>query len=361
MKLEFKLSKWTKRAILAGLVTIAVLWVSAYPQVGEAEATAIAPSLGEAESFAVLGSSSVTNTGPSSVTGNLGVSPDTAITGVPPGIVNSPGTIHSADTLAEQAQSAVTAAYDNLTNQTCNFDWTGQDLGGKTLTPGVYCFSSSAELTGALTLDAQNDPGAVFVFQIGDTLTTASASSVVVINGGNDCNVFWQVGSSATLGATTAFKGNILALTNITLTTGATIDAGRTFARNGAVTMDTNDVSLTGCSAAAASTPTPDAPTNLDLVAFSAHRTATGNIRVKWETGSELNTMGFIVERATKINGTFKQLNPTMLAAKNIGGIQGAKYAFNDKPVKPGKTYFYKLEIMKADGTSEWSDVIEVN
>ena len=124
---------------------------------------------------------------------------------------------------------------------------TGQDLGGLTLTPGVYCFSSSAQLTGTLTLDAQGNPNAVFIFKIGSTLTTASNSSVVVINtGGNSsiaCNVFWQVGSSATLGTGTSFAGNILALTSITLNTGANV-SGRVLARNGAVTLDTNNVTV---------------------------------------------------------------------------------------------------------------------
>src|SRR4029077_17131484 len=130
-------------------------------------------------------------------------------------------------------------------------DLTGQNLGGKTLTPGVYCFASSAQLTGALTLDAQGDANAVFIFKIGSTLTTASASSVVLINGGSPNNVFWQVGSSATLGTTTAFVGNIVALTSITLTTGVVV-SGRVLARNGAVTMDTNTVGLVGLGVAVA-------------------------------------------------------------------------------------------------------------
>ena len=119
---------------------------------------------------------------------------------------------------------------------------TGQNLGGLTLTPGVYSFSSSAQLTGTLTLDAQGDPNALFVFQIGSTLTTASNSSVVFINGGQGNNTFWQVGSSATLGTGTAFTGNILALASITLTTGANIRCGRALARNGAVTQDHNNI-----------------------------------------------------------------------------------------------------------------------
>jgi len=126
----------------------------------------------------------------------------------------------------------------------CNTNLTGQDLGGLTLSPGVYCFSSSAQLTGTLTLDAQGNGNALFVIQIGSTITTASNSSVLLINGGQACNVFWQVGSSATLGTDTAFVGNILALTSITLTTGADV-SGRALARNGAVTMDTNNVSIT--------------------------------------------------------------------------------------------------------------------
>ncbi len=211
-------------------------------------ATAINVDLGTADTFAVLGGSTVTNTGSSIVTGNLGVSPGSAITGFPPGIVTA-GTIHAADAVALQAQSDLTTAYNFAAAEACGADLTGQNLGGRALTPGVYCFMSSAQLTGALTLNSQGDPNAVFVFKIGSTLTTASASSVVVSNGGEGDNVYWQVGSSATLGTTTAFAGNILALTSITLNTGADIGCGRALARNGAVTLDTNDVSINsaGC------------------------------------------------------------------------------------------------------------------
>ena len=217
-------------------------------------AAATAPSLGSAQSFAVLGGSTVTNTGPTVVTGDLGVSPGSAVTGFPPGIVTG-GSIHAADAVALQAQNGVTTAYNSLAGQPCNSNLTGKDLGGLTLTSGVYCFSSSAPLTGRVTLDAQGSANAVFNFQIGSTLTTASSSSVHVINGGSDCNVYWQVGSSATLGTGTGFVGNILALTSITLTTGASV-SGRALARNGAVTMDANTVSASGCSSAA---PTPTA------------------------------------------------------------------------------------------------------
>ena len=202
-----------------------------------------------AQSFAVLGGSTVTNTGVTTVHGDLGVDPGLAVTGFPPGLVTG-GTIHAGDAVALQAQNDTAAAYTTLAGETPTRDLTGQDLGGKTLTAGVYSFSSSAQLTGALTLDAQGVPSALFVFQIGSTLTTASNSSVLVLNGAEDCNIYWQVGSSATLGTTTSFKGNILALTSISLNTGATV-SGRALARNAAVTMDTNSVSILGCAASA--------------------------------------------------------------------------------------------------------------
>lgn len=205
-----------------------------------------APSLGTAVTFAVLGSTTVTNTGASVVNGDLGVSPGTAVTGFPPGSVTPPGTIHAADAVALQAQNDATAAYLTLASEPCTQNLTGQDLGGMTLTTGVYCFDTSAQLTGTLTLDAGGNAGAVFVFKMGSTLTTAGASSVLVTNGGVDCNVWWQVGSSATLGTTTAFAGNILALTSIALTTGANV-SGRVLAQTGAVTMDTNIIGSTAC------------------------------------------------------------------------------------------------------------------
>ena len=196
--------------------------------------------LGSAFNFAVIGGSGVTNTGTTIINGNLGVSPGSAITGFPPGIVN--GTIHMNDAIAQQAQIDVTTAYNTLAELPQTQNLTGIDLGGLTLTPGVYFFSSSAFLTGTLTLDAQGNPDALFVFQTGSTLITASNSSVVMINGADPCDLYWQVGSSATLGTDTSFQGNILALTSITLNTRATLLEGRALARNGAVTLDTNTI-----------------------------------------------------------------------------------------------------------------------
>ncbi len=155
----------------------------------------------------------------------MGITPGSAITGFPSGSVVLPFTTHAADPVALQAQSDLTTAYNTAAGLAPTQDLTGQDLGGLTLPPGIYFFSSSAQLTGTLTLNNLGDPNAQFVFQIGSTLTTAGDSSVVTINGGAipGCTVFWQVGSSATLGTDTAFEGHILALTSITLGNSATI------------------------------------------------------------------------------------------------------------------------------------------
>lgn len=211
----------------------------------EARAAPILVDLGTADSFAVLAGSTVTNTGPTQIEGNLGVWPGTAVTGFPPGIVSS-GVIHAGDAVAMTAQSDLTTAYNFAAGQACGTDLSGQDLDGSVLTSGVYCFSSSAELTGTLTLDGQGDPNAAFIFQIASTLITASDSSIAFTNAAQGDGLFFQVGSSATLGTDTLFAGNILALTSITLNTGAEIACGRALARNGAVTLDSNVISTGG-------------------------------------------------------------------------------------------------------------------
>jgi uncharacterized repeat protein (TIGR01451 family) len=237
-------------ARLALIALLAVLFTAA--SIHNVWAQATAPSLGTAQSFAILGGSTVTNTGPTVITGDLGVSPGTAVTGFPPGTVVG-GTIHAADAVAAGAQADTTTAYNDLASEACGSSPT-TELAGQTLVPGVYCFTSSASLNGTLTLDGQNNPNAVWVFKIGSTLITGSAASVVLINGAQSCNVFWQVGSSATLGTGSNFVGNILALTSITLTTDAIV-SGRALAQNGAVTLDSNQVAVSTCSVAVSPIP----------------------------------------------------------------------------------------------------------
>ncbi|HMJ07063.1 MAG TPA: ice-binding family protein [Chthoniobacterales bacterium] len=201
-----------------------------------------AQSLGAAENFAVLGASTVTNTGASLITGSVGVSPGSAITGFPPGVITN-GALHATDGPATQAHAdfaTAYAAYAGLASPPAN-NLTGTDLGGKTLRAGVYRYNVAATSHGALTFDAQNDPNARFVVQIGTTLTTSSNSSVVLINGAMARNVYFQVGESATLGSGSSFIGNILAYGAITTVSGTEV-TGRLFALTEAVTLDTNRV-----------------------------------------------------------------------------------------------------------------------
>jgi hypothetical protein len=211
--------------------------------------------LGTAGGYAVLAGSAVTNTGSSVLIGDLGVGPGgCAVTGFPPGSVS--GTINACNAASGQAKLDLTTAFNAAKGMSVTSTLTGKDLGGMTLTPGVYFFASSAQLTGTLILNNLGNPNAVFVFQIGSTLTTASSSSVIFSSTLNDPNVFWEVGSSATLGTTTKFEGNIIALTSITLNTGASIGCGSALAINGAVTLDNNTIGG-GCSSAKSTVPEP--------------------------------------------------------------------------------------------------------
>jgi hypothetical protein len=206
---------------------------------GTEEAQAPAP-LGSANAFAVLAGSTVTNTGPTILNGDLGVSPGTAVTGFPPGTVN--GTIHAGDPAAAQAKLDLTTAYNDAAGRSTGPITVSGNLGGLTLAPGLYKSTSSLAISsGDLTLDAQGDAEGVFIFQMASTLTTTVGRQVILSGGAKASNVFWQVGSSATLGTNSVFQGNILADQSITLTTGATLN-GRALTRIGAVTLDANTI-----------------------------------------------------------------------------------------------------------------------
>ncbi|MFI0709752.1 ice-binding family protein, partial [Streptomyces inhibens] len=198
--------------------------------------------LGTAATYGVLANTAVTNTGPTVVTGDLGVSPAGAVTGFnPPGTVT--GTIHVNDAAAAQAQNDLLIGYANALVRPVTAT-VPTELGGTTLTPGVYkALSGTFGLNGTLTLDAQGDPNAVFVFKTNSTLITGATGNVNLINLAQSGNVFWQVGSSATLGAGSTIRGSILAFTSITATTGAIVD-GRLLAAGAAVTLDSNTVTV---------------------------------------------------------------------------------------------------------------------
>jgi len=200
--------------------------------------------LGSASTFVVLAGSAVSNTGATIVNGDLGVSPSATVNGFPPGAVN--GTIHAADPSAAQAKLDLTAAFLDAQGRSVGSQTLPGNLGGLTFTPGLYTNSTSVLISGSgpgnnVTLDAQGDANAVFIFQMGSTLTTGPGSQVILSGGAKASNVYWQVGTSATLDTTSVFKGNILAQTSITLNTGATLD-GRALAQNGAVTLDSNTI-----------------------------------------------------------------------------------------------------------------------
>jgi hypothetical protein len=210
--------------------------------------------LATAKPFVALAGTTVTNTGPSVLNGWLGVSPGTALVGFGlPAVVN--GASHSADAVALQAQADLTNAYNVAAGQPAS-DLSGIDLGNHVLQAGAYKFTAAAQLTGPLTLDAAGDPNAQFVFEITSALTTAPGSSVVLINGASPCNVYWQVGSSATLDSTTAFQGNLMALTSISLKNAATV-IGRLLARNGQISLINNVLDNSRCNSGSGSTPTP--------------------------------------------------------------------------------------------------------
>jgi hypothetical protein len=239
-----ELSRRVGGTLIALMVTTAAVLAT-----GTSANAAIAPTvpLGTSANDAVLGASTVTNTGDSTLDGSLGLWPGTSITGFPPGLVLPPGKTDMTNAGAKQAQSDLTVAYVNAAGRPLDATTTA-DLANLKLGAGVYAgpSKSALSLTGPLTLDGAGDRSSVFIFQTDSTLITGSGSTVTLINGAQECNVFWQVGSSATLGTGSVFTGNILALTSITVTNSVTVH-GRALARNGAVTLDNDTFTRPTC------------------------------------------------------------------------------------------------------------------
>jgi hypothetical protein len=264
-----------RKMLLAGLLTLGSLFGLVFA--GSALAATATVGLGTAASFSVLGGSTVTNTGPTTMFGDLGLSPGSSVTGAPHVL----GQTHVDDAVAIGAKNALTTSYNDAAGRPSNGS-AGTDLSGQTFLPGVRTASSSLLLSsGAVTLDAQGDPNAVFIFQIGSTLITGSSTTVALINGAQACNVFWQVGSSATLGTGTRFVGTIMASGNITANTAATIH-GRLLAQTEAVNMDTNTITTSNCASSVTGTgggtetTTPAEATALAAATVLAETTASG-------------------------------------------------------------------------------------
>lgn len=222
------------------------------------------PGLKSAGNFAVLAGTTITAAlpnGPSWISGSIGVSPGSAVTGFPPSVAS--GAQDKGNAVAGKAKTDLAGAYTRAANAFCpaTHNLTGVNLGGKTLTPGVYCQTTAPTLTGTLTLNGSG----VYIFKIGSTLVTATGARISLIGGAQPCEIFWQVASSATLFPSTAFVGNIMALQSITMQTAATLE-GRALARNAAVTLDDNRIIQPGgCGATAPPIGTAPVGNNLPL------------------------------------------------------------------------------------------------
>jgi len=242
--------------------------------------------LGKAASFSVLAGSTITNTGPTTMFGDLGLAPGSSVTGGPVVL----GEEHIDDALANEAKSALTTAATTAANEASNGS-AGGDLARQAFLPGVYTASTSLLLSsGSVTLNAQGDPNAVFIFQIGSTLTTGSNTSVSLINGAQACNVFWQVGSSATLGTGTHFVGTIMAADSITANTGATIH-GRLLAQTAAVTLENNTITKSTCaSSGGTETTTPEETAAIQKATTGGETTTTAGAGTTPSSGASKTT-----------------------------------------------------------------------
>jgi hypothetical protein len=290
------------RHISAWLAPIAVVAVSVAVLAPSVSAVAAqAPvGLGTAGSFAVLAGAGITNTGPTTVNGDIGTFPTTSESGM--ASVTTTGTNHAGDAVTQGAKNDLVTGYNTAAGES-PVTAEPADLGGQTLTAGTYNSASSLGLTGTVTLNGGGNPSALFVFQAGSTLTTASSSSVNLIGGAQACNVFWQVGSSATLGTGSTFRGTILALTSITVTTGVTIN-GRVLARNGAVTLDTDTITSPTCATSGGTTVTTPGG--------GSGTTAKANAKTVSPTGTGTNVTGTGTPTGTTGSGTlpFTGINP---------------------------------------------------
>lgn len=298
---------------MAGGATGAVLLAVAFVAQQSPAFAATAVGLGTATSYSVLAGSAVTNTGPSTLQGDLGVSPGTAITGFPPGI--AVGATHAADAVSLQAQSDVVTAYNVAAGQPLTTSVSG-DLVGLTLIEGVYKSTSSLALSGQLTLDGQGNPNSVFVFQVASTLITSSASNIILTNGALACNVFWQVGSSATLGTASNFKGTVLALTSITAETNAMVE-GRLLARNGQVSLDTNVITSPAC---VPTSTTPPPTTDMPTATVPPTGTATDTGTPTETTSESATATGTATGSATATQTSTTTEGPTATATTGASG-----------------------------------------
>ena len=300
--------------------------------------------LGDAARFGVLGATTVTNAGNTTIEGDLGLSPGTSVTGFPPGVVNGTIFIDPAQE-AVDGQASLTTAYNDAAGRAPDQEFAGAaDLSNMILDPGVYKSTGSFEITSAvLTLDAGGDANAVWIFQMATTLTVGSGMEVVLSGGAQAANVFWQVGSSATIGTNAVFNGTIMALTSIALNAGATM-GGRALADNGAVTLDDNTVTI----------PANGAPLPVELSLFSA--TVDGlDVVLHWETLSERNSSGFEV-----------QYLPSGIGLKTLAFVAGAgnstdrlSYEYRVTELGSG-THRFRLKQIDFNGDFEYSPVVEV-
>src|SRR5580765_1491410 len=283
----------------------------------------VAPNLGAARAFAVLAASTVTNTGVSAIAGDLGLSPGISVTGFPPGMLA--GTMHVTDPTAAQAQLDLTAAYNDAAGRTLGAITLAGNLGGMTLAPGLYKSTSSLAISsGDLTLDAKGDASAVYIFQMGSTLVTTVGRKVILAGGAQAANIYWQVGSSATLGVSSVFKGTIMAMASITATTGASVE-GRLLARTAAVTLDNNSILRTA--AVVAVVPAP-APAPAPVVCQDVTTLVAGG-----SSGSICSSAAFTSGANSTVNGSVTAKAATTLGATSrVHGDVTAGAAYTSGP-----------------------------